>query len=203
MAESRDDPELLWIDPQERGVIPISGFHLPKRLRRTVRQDRYKVTADQDFAAVIRACSLPRPGHPESWINAQIIALYEALHQAGNAHSIECRERETGELVGGLYGVKLGSAFFGESMFSTSRDASKVALVHLIGRLKAGGFSLLDAQFENDHLSQFGAEVISRAVYQDRLADAIDGHADFNALPTCTNGAEILGIVDRDDPQGV
>ncbi|CAE7594677.1 aat [Symbiodinium microadriaticum] len=192
MAESRDDPELLWIDPQERGIIPLEGFHLPRRLKRTVRQDKFRVSVDQDFGAVIRACALPRPGHPESWINAQIISLYEALARAGQAHSVECRDPETNELVGGLYGVKLGAAFFGESMFSTATDASKVALVHLVARLRAGNFSLLDAQFENQHLTQFGARVIPRAAYQERLAAAISGQGDFMALPAETDGASVL-----------
>ena len=142
MGERRDDPKLYWLDPQNRAVLPLDGFHLPKRLARTVRSGQFEVTADTDFAGVMRACAEPRPGHPESWINEPIIDLYTELHASGHAHSVECRT--DGKLVGGLYGVTVGAVFFGESMFSRVRDVSKVALVHLVARLIKGGFRLLD-----------------------------------------------------------
>ena len=155
MAERRDDPNLFWVSPETRGVLPLDDFHVPHRLARTVRSDRFEVRVDTAFADVMRACAAPAPGREESWINAEILAVYTALHERGHAHSVECWRE--GELVGGLYGVNLGSAFFGESMFMRERDASKVALVHLVARLIKGGFTLLDAQFLTDHLARFGA----------------------------------------------
>src|SRR6185437_6041617 len=136
MAERRDDPELYWVSPEQRGIIPLDLFHIPKRLARTVRSDRFRVTADTAFAEVLRGCAEGVTGRPNTWINAEIMRLYTALHDAGRAHSIECWDDQ--RLVGGLYGVSLGGAFFGESMFSRERDASKVALVHLVARLKVG-----------------------------------------------------------------
>jgi leucyl/phenylalanyl-tRNA--protein transferase len=177
MAERRTDTELYWVSPEERGVIPLDRFHIPARLARTVRSDRFAVTADTAFEDVMRACAAPAPGREESWINAEILSLYTALHAMGHAHSIECRRE--GQLVGGLYGVKLGAAFFGESMFSLERDASKVALVHLVARLIAGGFELLDAQFLTAHLARFGAVAISRRAYLARLKRAIAKQASF------------------------
>lgn len=177
MAERRGDSDLFWVSPEMRGIIPLDAFHIPRRLARTVRSDRFKVTADMAFADVMRACAEPAPDRPESWINDEILRLYTALHAAGHAHSIECWR--DGKLVGGLYGVKLGGAFFGESMFTRERDASKVALVHLVARLRRGGFSLLDTQFLTAHLARFGTIQIPRAQYHDLLARAISHDAEF------------------------
>jgi leucyl/phenylalanyl-tRNA--protein transferase len=177
MGERRDDPKLYWLDPRLRAVLPLDGFHLPKRLARTVRQDIFEVSADTDFTGVMRACAEPRPGHPESWINEPILALYGELFARGHAHSVECRRG--GELVGGLYGVSVGAAFFGESMFSRERDASKVALVHLMARLIKGGFRLLDCQFMTEHLRSFGAIEVAREEFRLKLADAVDRTASF------------------------
>jgi leucyl/phenylalanyl-tRNA--protein transferase len=177
MGERRDDPKLYWLDPRLRAVLPLDGFHLPKRLARTVRQDSFEVSADTDFTGVMRACAEPRPGHPESWINEPILALYGELFARGHAHSVECRR--DGRLVGGLYGVSIGAAFFGESMFSRERDASKVALVHLMARLIKGGFRLLDCQFMTEHLRSFGAIEVPREEFRIKLADAVDRPAGF------------------------
>ncbi len=177
MADSREDERVFLIDPQRRGVIPLDGFHVATRLARTVRSDRFQVTYDTDFAAVVEACAAARPGRPETWINYPIQHLYERLHQSGRAHSVECRLN--GELVGGLYGVSLGGAFFGESMFSTARDASKVALVHLVARLIVGGYRLLDTQFMTEHLAQFGALEIPRATYRRKLSETLELTAEF------------------------
>ncbi len=177
MGERRDDPKLHWLDPRLRAVLPLDRFHLPHRLARTVRSGRFAVTANTAFADVVRACAEPRPGHPESWINEPIIELYSELHRRGHAHSVECRL--DGRLAGGLYGVSVGAAFFGESMFSRERDASKVALVHLVARLIQGGFRLLDCQFMTDHLRAFGAVEVPRDAFRALLADAIDRPATF------------------------
>jgi leucyl/phenylalanyl-tRNA--protein transferase len=177
MGERRDDPKLYWLDPRLRAVLPLDGFHLPHRLARTIRAGRFAVSADTTFADIVRACAEPRPGHPESWINAPIVELYTELHRRGHAHSVECRI--DGRLVGGLYGVSVGAAFFGESMFSRERDASKVALVHLVARLIKGGFRLLDCQFMTEHLRSFGAVEIPREEFRTLLADAIDRPAAF------------------------
>jgi leucyl/phenylalanyl-tRNA--protein transferase len=171
MAERRDDPTLFWVSPDKRGVIPLDGFHVPKRLARTVRSKRYRVTSDQAFVQVMRACATPAPGREQTWINDEILRLYTGLHAGGHAHSIECWEGE--KLAGGLYGVSLGAAFFGESMFSNIRDASKVALVELVGMLRRGGFLLLDTQFLTPHLTQFGAYEMPREDYLARLHTAI------------------------------
>jgi leucyl/phenylalanyl-tRNA--protein transferase len=180
MGERRDDPKLFWLDPRQRAVLPLDGFHLPRRLARTVRSGAFAVSADDDFDAVVRACAEPRPGHPESWINEPIVALYGELFARGYAHSIECRI--DGTLVGGLYGVAIGAAFFGESMFSRVRDASKVAFVHLIARLIEGGFRLLDCQFMTEHLRSFGAVEIPRDDFRALLADAIGQPALFQRV---------------------
>mgnify|MGYP001549422430 CR=1 FL=1 len=177
MAERRGDPELFWVSPEMRGIIPLDAFHVPQRLARTVKSDRFAVTADMAFADVMRACAEPTPDRPESWINDEIVRLYTALHAAGHAHSIECWR--DGRLVGGLYGVKLGAAFFGESMFTRERDASKVALAHLVARLRRGGFALLDTQFLTAHLARFGTIEIPRAQYHTLLARAISHEAEF------------------------
>ena len=177
MGERRDDPKLHWLDPRLRAVLPLDGFHLSTRLARTVRSERFTISADTSFVEVMRACAEPRPGHPESWINDPIIDLYSELHDRGHAHSVECRVGD--ELVGGLYGVSVGAAFFGESMYSRERDASKVALVHLVARLIQGGFRLLDCQFMTEHLRSFGAIEVPREAFHVLLADAIDRPATF------------------------
>jgi leucyl/phenylalanyl-tRNA--protein transferase len=175
MAERRGDPTLYWVSPEKRGIIPLDAFHVPHRLARTVRSGQFTVTADQAFADVMLACAAPAPGREETWINGEILRLYTALHAGGHAHSIECWQN--GALVGGLYGVRLGAAFFGESMFSHERDASKVALVHLVEALRRGGFVLLDTQFITAHLTRFGAIEIPRAHYLVKLADALNREA--------------------------
>jgi leucyl/phenylalanyl-tRNA--protein transferase len=190
MGESRDDPKLHWLDPRLRAVLPLDGFHLPQRLARTVRSGKFDVSADTAFAETMRACAEPRPGHPESWINEPIVDLYNELHRRGHAHSIECRIGD--RLVGGLYGVSVGAAFFGESMFSRERDASKVAMVHLVARLIEGGFRLLDCQFMTEHLRSFGAIEIPREAFRALLVDAIDRPANFQREP---GGAEPCAIV--------
>jgi leucyl/phenylalanyl-tRNA--protein transferase len=177
MAESADDPALFWIEPEKRGVIPLDRFHMPARLARTVRSDRFTVTVDRDFDAVLESCAQPWPGRPRTWINARIRLLYRKLYERRHCHSLEVYEGDT--LVGGLYGVTLGRAFFGESMFHRARDASKVALVHLVARLKAGGFRLLDTQFVTDHLKTFGAIEVPRRQYHKLLEAALSGEGDF------------------------
>lgn len=181
MAESRSAHTLYWLDPEQRGVIPLDGFHLPRRLARRLRQAPYRISANQAFARVITECAAPRPSSADSWINAEIRALFLALHGQGHAHSIEAWDGE--RLVGGLYGVSLGGAFFGESMFSRADDASKIALVHLVARLRLSGFTLLDAQFQTPHLSQFGTEEVPRALYKQMLAAAVELPARFIAAP--------------------
>jgi len=181
MAESREARTLYWLDPEQRGVIPLDGFHLPRRLSRRLRQAPYRMSANEAFAEVIAECAAPRPSSTDSWINAEIQALFMALHRQGHAHSIEAWEG--GRLVGGLYGVSLGGAFFGESMFSRADDASKIALVHLVARLRLGGFTLLDAQFQTAHLAQFGTEEVPRARYKRMLAVAVEVPARFIAEP--------------------
>ena len=179
MAESRRGNRLYWLDPEFRGVLPLERFHLPRRLLRTVLRGPYQVTVDQDFQAVIAGCAAASPGREETWINRDIERLFGDLHHAGLAHSVECWSG--GALVGGLYGVSLGAAFFGESMFSTMRDASKVALVHLVARLRLGGYRLLDTQFVTSHLTQFGTEEVPRERYKALLAAAVDEHAQWEA----------------------
>lgn len=185
MAESRHDPDLYWIDPDVRGIIPLDRFHIPRRLRKTVRATPFEIRCNDDFIGTVRGCAEPQGDRPETWINDEIEQLYNALHEMGFAHSVECWH--DGELVGGLYGVSLGGAFFGESMFSRARDASKVALCHLAARLDAAGFVLLDSQFVTDHLIQFGAIEIERSDYKQRLAAALKVNADFQ--PELTDAA--------------
>ena len=181
MAETRYGDRLYWLDPERRGVLPLDRFHLSRRLLRTVLSGTYEVTVDEDFAGVIAGCAASLPGREDTWINPQIESLFTALFRRGHAHSVE--SRRDGVLVGGLYGVSLGGVFFGESMFSLCRDASKVALVHLVARLRLGGFRLLDTQFVTVHLSQFGAEEVPRDIYKERLADAVDLDARWLAYP--------------------
>jgi len=180
MADAREDRRVFLIDPERRGVIPLKGFHVPRRLARTVRADPFEVRVDTAFAEVVAQCAAAGPGRLETWINHPIERLYGRLHQMGFAHSVECWEG--GELKGGLYGVSLKGAFFGESMFSRARDASKVALIHLVGRLIAGGYLLLDAQFMTEHLAQFGAEEVLREAYHRRLEAALQVEGDFYRL---------------------
>lgn len=201
MAESADDPELFWVEPEKRGVLPLDGFHLSRRLARTVRSEHFAVTCDTDFEAVIDGCAAPAPGREGTWINAEIRRLYGELFRRGQVHAVEVRR--DGNLVGGLYGVRIGGAFFGESMFSRETDASKVALVHLVARLKIGGFVLLDAQFITAHLARFGAIEIPRRAYRARLAAALPVAADFHRFGgpgEATSGtaavAAILGEAD-------
>ncbi len=177
MAERRDDPTLYWIDPEKRGILPLDAVHIPRRLSRTVRGGVFEVRCDTAFDRVIAACAAPGVNRGETWINDEIIELYGALHRMGRAHSVECWR--DGGLAGGLYGVSLGAAFFGESMFSRVRDASKVALVHLVARLRLGGFRLLDVQFVTPHLGRFGAVELHRSGYRQILADALDRSATF------------------------
>jgi leucyl/phenylalanyl-tRNA---protein transferase len=187
MAEARDDPRVFLIDPEFRGVIPLESFHVPRRLARTVRGGPFDVRIDTAFEAVIEGCAAEAPDRSETWINDAIRHLYRELFARGQAHTVECWRDD--QLVGGLYGVSLGGAFFGESMFSLERDASKVALVHLVGRLIVGGYRLLDAQFMTEHLAQFGALEIPRADYRRRLLEALVAPADFYKLAPAGAGA--------------
>jgi leucyl/phenylalanyl-tRNA---protein transferase len=171
MAESADDPELFWVDPERRGILPLNGFHVPHRLARVVRQGRFEVRVDSDFGATLAGCAKATEKRPNTWINAEIVRLYTALHTQDTAHSVECWQDDN--LVGGLYGVSIGGAFFGESMFSRVADASKVALVHLVALLRQGGYRLLDLQFVTTHLAQFGAVEVPRAQYRRLLGEAL------------------------------
>lgn len=173
MADSRDDPEIFWVEPKRRAILPLDGLHVSRSLRKTIRSDRFQVTADRDFPAVLRACAEATPDRPESWINGPIAEACLALFNRGYAHSIECWRGE--QLVGGLYGISLGRAFFGESMFSRETDASKVALAWLVARLRSGGFDLLDCQFMTDHLRSMGAVEITQARYLSLLEAALEG----------------------------
>ena len=175
MAERRDDPELFWVDPLRRGIIPLDGFHVSRSLGRRLRREEYRVTADKAFAEVVTGCA----DRPETWINAPIFDVYLRLHEMGYAHSIEVREAE--RLVGGVYGVALGGAFFGESMFSRRTDASKVALACLVDRLRQGGFRLFDVQFQTPHLRSLGCIEVSRAIYRRLLREALSVKADFGS----------------------
>ena len=182
MAETRRGDRLYWLDPEQRGILPLENFHLPRRLLRTLGSDAFDVTVDTDFAAVIAGCAAAAPGREDTWINADIERLFTELHGAGVAHSVEVHGG--GQLVGGLYGVALGGAFFGESMFSRARDASKIALAHLVARLRLGGFRLLDTQFVTAHLAQFGALEIAREEYKVILAEAVDTPAAWLRTPS-------------------
>ncbi len=181
MAENRHSDKLYWLDPEMRGHLPLDGFHLPRRLLRTVLSGPYTVTVDQDFAGAIAGCAEPAPGRMDTWINPRIEELFTQLHHLGYGHSVETRLN--GELVGGLYGVAVGGVFFGESMFSRARDASKVALVHLVARLRMGGFTLLDTQWVTTHLMQFGAVEMPRIAYRQILEAAVERSAVFPVNP--------------------
>ena len=190
MGEGRDDPRVFLVEPDQRGVIPLDGFRIPSRLRRTVRGDVFEVRVNTAFDAVVEACAAAAPGREDSWINAPIRRLYGELHARGCAHSVECWRDE--RLAGGLYGVTLGGAFFGESMFSRARDASKVALVHLVARLKRGGWRLLDAQFMTAHLGQFGAVETPQGAYLRLLKAARSITPDRNAMFDPMSGSEAV-----------
>ena len=177
MAESRLDPELHWIDPDMRGILPLDSLHVPRKLRATLRKETFKVRCNTAFHDVIEGCAEPAENRPDTWINPVIERLYNELHEMGFAHSVECWVKD--RLVGGLYGVALGGAFFGESMFSRVTDASKIALIHLVMRLKRSGFVLLDTQFNTPHLSRFGVVEVPREDYRKLLTQAVSTKAEF------------------------
>lgn len=193
MSESRDDPDIFWVDPKERGILPLNDFHVPRSLRKVVRRAPFEIRCNTVCRDVIEACAQPRPGHPDTWINDSILDAYGRLHDMGVVHSVE--SWLDGELVGGLYGVALGGAFCGESMFSHATDASKVALVHLVARLRIGGFVLLDTQFVNEHLLQFGCMEIPAWEYLDRLQDALALDCTFPTNPPSDVLADALAVV--------
>lgn len=196
MAESAEDPRLYWVDPERRGVLPLDTFHLPRRLARTVRNGPFDVRCDTCFMAVVEACAEARPERPKTWINGEIVRLYGSLYRMGCAHSVEVMHEQ--KLVGGLYGVTLGAAFFGESMFSRMTDASKVALAHLVARLKLGRFELLDTQFMTSHLVQFGGTEIARALYHRRLDHALGSRGYFSGEPL--DGATVVSLLQSSTP---
>ena len=177
MARSKDDPRLQWVDPDPRGILPLDEVHVPRSLRRTLRRGPFHVTADHAFDEVLEGCAEATEERPDTWINDELAALFRDLHEMGLAHSVEVWR--DGALVGGLYGMALGGAFFGESMFSRVTDASKVALMHVVARLRAGGFLLLDTQFVTQHLARFGAIEIPRPSYHRLLNDALEVTAEF------------------------
>lgn len=191
MADSAETAEIFWVNPDERGILPLDGFHVSRRLRRTVRAEPFEMRCDHDFAAVMRGCAAPTADRPKTWINEALVAAYLDLFRRGNAHTVEawC----DGKLVGGLYGVTLGAVFFGESMFSRATDASKVALTHLVARLRLGGFALLDVQFVTPHLQRFGAISIPRLRYRQLLAASLSASAYWFVGPL--RGSEALEVL--------
>ncbi|MGZ5861783.1 MAG: leucyl/phenylalanyl-tRNA--protein transferase [Methyloceanibacter sp.] len=214
MAESAEDNALYWIEPERRGILPLDGLHVPNRLARTIRKGGFAVRFDHDFEAVIEGCAAPRSGRRSTWINGRIRGLYRDLFALGHCHTVEVYEGDT--LIGGLYGVHLGRAFFGESMFSRARDASKIALVYLVARLRFGGFVLLDTQFVTGHLARFGAIEVGRAEFQRLLEGALaggagagvgvgagaGGAAEFSLLGGGVSGAEVLQLVSQTSKTG-
>ena len=192
MAENAEDNALYWVEPEERGIIPLDGLHISRSLRRAVRQQGFSVRIDQDFAAVIAGCAVKVPDRGTTWINGRIRSLYTQLHRMGVCHSVECWRDD--KLMGGLYGVRIGAVFFGESMFSRAPDASKVALVHLVARLNAGGFRLLDTQFVNPHLKRLGAVAVAKAGYHQLMEPALDADADFFAFKSDDNADLVLKL---------
>lgn len=200
MAESASDPTLYWIEPELRGILPLEQVQVPRRLARTIRQQHFLVRIDNDIAGVIDGCAASRPGRRTTWINERIAELYKELFAMGHCHTVETWKDD--HLVGGLYGVHLGGAFFGESMFSTERDASKVALVYLAARLIYGGFRLLDTQFVTDHLKQFGVIEITRAEFHKHLSDALDLHCGFHELPDDVSPDDVLQLVSHTSKTG-
>ncbi|HVI11855.1 MAG TPA: leucyl/phenylalanyl-tRNA--protein transferase [Pseudolabrys sp.] len=199
MAESADDPALYWIEPDMRGIIPLEGFHVPARLARTVRSTNWTVHVDRDFDAVIEGCAEPKQDRARTWINARIRRIYRALFEHGHCHTVEVYDGN--KLIGGLYGVSLGRAFFGESMFHRARDASKIALVHLVARLRAGGYRLLDTQYVTDHLRTFGAVEVPKRRYHRLLEEALTGEADFATMPLdrALSGETVLSAIRVED----
>ena len=195
MGEARDDDRIFIVNPHSRAVLPLDALNISSRLARTIRSDRYEVRVDTAFAQVVEHCATPAPGREDTWINAPLTDFYARLFDRGNAHSVECWR--DGRLVGGLYGVSLNAAFFGESMYSHERDASKVALAHLAARLRVGGYRLLDAQFMTDHLASLGAIEINRAAYRVRLKQALAHKADFAAIGPAVCGAHALQAISQ------
>jgi leucyl/phenylalanyl-tRNA--protein transferase len=193
MSDARDDEYLFLVDPPLRGILPLNGLHVPSRLARSVRRDDYVVRVDTAFTQVIELCAEAASDRPSTWISHSIQDLYQALFARGLAHSVEVWRGD--QIIGGLYGVAIGGAFFGESMVSRATDASKIALVHLVARLKAGGFTLLDCQFQTEHLRQFGVIEVEKPDYLIRLNQALDVKADFYALPGATSGKTVMDIV--------
>lgn len=194
MSESAEDKGLFWVEPEERGILPLSEFHIPRRLKKTIRNTPYRVLINQDFEGVIDGCAQSKSRREVTWINAEIRKLYTGLYSMKKCHSVEVYDDQ--KLVGGLYGVHLGSAFFGESMFSDVTDASKIALVHLVARLIAGGFTLLDTQFTTEHLLTFGAREIPRSRYHLLLDSAIQKHTNFHAISENLTGTQALDIIE-------
>ena len=192
MADAADDPDLYWVEPALRGVLPLDDFHIPKRLKRTIRSDVFTVRIDTDFDGVIDGCARPSPGRGSTWINSEIRRLFGALFRLGHVHTVEAWRE--GRLVGGLYGLQLGSAFFGESMFSVETDASKVAFAHLVARLKHGGFELLDTQFVTDHLARFGVVEVPRSEYHKLLESALQQSAKFRCFDQDWSEPESLPV---------
>ena len=192
MAETAEDNALYWVEPEERGIIPLQGLRISHSLRKQVRRQSFEIRIDSAFSDVIEACAAKTKNRKLTWINTRIRTLYNQLHEMDHCHSVECWR--DGKLVGGLYGVKIGAAFFGESMFSRETDASKVALVHLVARLNAGGFQLLDAQFMNPHLKTLGAIAMSKADYKALLPSAIVAPADFNRFKEDNDPARVLEL---------
>ena len=195
MAKSEDDPELFWVFPDHRGILPLNRFHVPKRLMRTIRAERFTIKIDTSFEQVIKACAAQRTDRPTTWINQPILDLYTQLYKMGHCHSIEAWY--DGELAGGLYGISLGSAFFGESMFTYKTDASKITLVYLVARLIHGNFNLLDTQFVTDHLKRFGTIEIVREDYLFRLAQALETQGDFYSLAVDAGADEVLQLISQ------
>lgn len=194
MAESAEDKNIFWVEPEERGILPLNEFHIPRSLRKTLRKSAYKVVCNQDFSGVIDGCSTSKAGREVTWINDEIKDLYAGLYNMGQCHTVEVYDDK--KLVGGLYGVQLGSAFFGESMFSHATDTSKIALVHLVARLIAGGFTLLDTQFTTEHLIKFGAREITRARYNLLLETAIYKQTNFHTIGNSISGMQAVNIID-------
>lgn len=196
MAEAADDDELFWIEPKHRGIIPFEHFHVPKSLAKIIRKQVFEVRIDTDFQGVLDGCAAPRPDRPSTWINSRIRELYTDLFEMGHCHTVEVYKDDV--LVGGLYGVELNAAFFGESMFSYVSNASKVALVYLVARLKYGGFTLLDTQFVTDHLETFGAIEVTRDQFQRRLERTrVRRRCNFSGLDTATPPTGILQLVSQ------
>ncbi len=200
MGEDAGDETLYWIEPLERGVIPLDGFHLSKSLKRVLKKEKFEIRINSDFEAVIAGCGSPRAGRISTWINEPIRALYKDLFSQGYCHTVETWRDD--RLVGGLYGVHIGAAFFGESMFSFERDASKVALAHLVARLNHCGFSLLDTQFMTDHLRSLGGIEIDQAEYRERLYKAISRRADFLCPPLSLPVHKVLQLVSQTSKTG-